>query len=79
MDIEEVKQSAWIQSKIMHRPEFAMEVLSWVLSALEKSRQETDKRNSNIDLIVRNLKPEHLEEMKKLITPEIFTSLGIPN
>ncbi len=45
--------------------------------ALENYRREVTKRNSNIWLVVKNLKPEHLEEIKKLVIPEVFEDLGL--
>lgn len=58
-------------------PKFAFDILGAALQGIEELRLESMKKNANIHLIVMNLKPEYLEEMKKLIIPDVFESLGI--
>ncbi len=52
-------------------------VMDMIINGLESYEREVTKRNSNIWLVVKSLKPEHLEEMKKLIIPEVFEDLGL--
>jgi hypothetical protein len=57
--------------------EFFPMVMSAALEGLELYRKNMTNRNANIDLIVRNLKPEHYEEISKYVIPEVFESLGM--
>ena len=51
-----------------------IDLVQWWLNSKEKS---LNKSRSNIWLIVKNLKPESLEELRKLIIPEVFEDVGL--
>ncbi len=70
-------QKSFIHSAIMEDPETAIEFLEAIVYSLQKHKEAIDKKNSNIWLIVKNIKPEYLTEIKKLIVPEVFTNLGL--
>ncbi len=70
-------QKAIIQSQILENPEVALEFMETIVSALKKHKENIDEKNSSVWLIVRNIKPEHLAELRKLIVPEVFTNLGL--
>lgn len=70
-------QLAMIHQEVFHKPEIALEFMGTIIDSLRLYKEKTDKRNSNIWLIVKNLKPEYLAELKKLVVPEVFTSLGL--
>ncbi len=58
-------------------PKHAFEILDAIVIGLQEYKQKVDKQHSNLDLVIRNLKPEYLIEMKKLIIPEVFESLNL--
>ncbi len=58
-------------------PAFASSVVENVMDGLTAYSTELRKKNANIDLIVRNLKPEHYAELKKYVVPEVFENLGL--
>lgn len=66
-----------MRALLLLEPEHTLDLFKIVLNSLEDYKDESVKRNANIDLIVRNLKPEYLVELKKLVIPEVFESLGI--
>jgi len=69
--VEEVYQA------VFDDPNFAKEVLNYMLSGLHDYRKVFVKKNSCIDLIVRNIKPEYIEEMRKVIIDDVFEVVGI--
>lgn len=76
-EIEKYKICAEVYQAVLNDPEFTMSILGNAMDALAEYRRQVTKKNSNIHLIVMNLKPEHLKEMKEFIIPEVFESLGI--
>lgn len=68
---------AEVYQAVLTNPDFAMSILGNVVDGLADYRRQITKKNSNIHLIVMNLKPEYLEKMKEFIIPEVFESLGI--
>lgn len=66
-----------VQKLIHQKPEMSVDILNAIIIGLQQREEDLDKKASNIWLVVKNLKPEHLEEMKKLIIPEVFESLNL--
>lgn len=58
-------------------PEFVYVILHAAMKGLENYRKQITKKNAYIDMIVRNLKPEYYDELKKYVIPEVFESLGL--
>jgi hypothetical protein len=79
-EIEKIDKAVTLElvyKKIVSDPSYTFRLMEVVEAGLRDSQAEFNKKNSNLWLIVKNLKPEYLEEMKKLIIPEVFESLGI--
>lgn len=66
-----------VLEEIERDPEFMFALLSVAIKGLENYRKEITKKNSYINMIVRNLKPEYYAELKKYVIPEIFEVLGL--
>lgn len=63
--------------RIIDEPDGAIRLFNELLWAFEEKEERMAKREGNLWHVLKNLKPEHLEEMKKLIAPEVFESLGL--
>lgn len=77
MNEQDIKTLVEMQLMISKKPQLSFEILAAVIEGLKSYGAEITKRNSYIDLIVRNLKPEYWEELKKYVVPEVFESLGL--
>lgn len=74
---EEIEFELSIVNYIAKKPDDIFKVLAYAMRGLEEYKKNLTAKNANIDLIVRNLKPEHYEELKKYVIPEVFESLGL--
>lgn len=77
MDAEKIQTISSIHRLTHTNPEFAYEALEAVIGGLKVYRKDTDRKASNIWLIVKNLKQKDLDRLKELIVPEVFESLGL--
>lgn len=74
---KEMQLEADVMRQVEQNPEFVFTLLHAAVQGLENYRKEITKKNSQIDLIVRNLKPEYYAELKKYVVPEVFENLGL--
>lgn len=77
MEEEDLQTLVAVQVLIRKKPEMAYKVLECVIDGIKNYRHDTDKKASNIWLIVKNLKQKDLDRLKELIVPEVFESLGL--
>lgn len=77
MTQEDIVTIVRVQMMISKDPDLSFEILNAVVGGLKEYKSDVDKLASNIWLVVKNIKPEYLEEMKELIIPEVFKSLGL--
>lgn len=68
---------AEVMTMVEKEPQIALEVIQYALDGLRKRENNLKKKETNLWLVVKNIKPEYLEEMKKLIIPEIFENLNL--
>jgi hypothetical protein len=68
---------AEMQAMVEKEPKLAFEIMSYAINGLIDYKKKLAKHEANLWLVVKNLKPEHLEEIKKLIIPEVFEDLEL--
>ena len=68
---------AEMMTMVEEDPNLAFEIMSYAINGLINYKKKLAKHEANLWLVVKNLKPEHLEEIKKLIIPEVFEDLGL--
>lgn len=52
-------------------------IMEEMMFAFKEWEMKQSRLQSDLKTVVMNIKPEYLEEMKKLIVPEIFERLGL--
>lgn len=63
--------------RILSQSNGAIILFTEILNDFNEREKNLSARESNLKTIVMNIKPEYLEEMKKLINEDIFKSLGL--
>lgn len=66
-----------IAIEVTENPAFGLEIMALITDGLKEYKHKIDKRSANIWLVVKNLKPEYLEVLKKIIIPEVFEDLNL--
>ena len=78
MDTEELAK-AIVGIRRMMRVDIrhAIIIMEEVITGFQEREEKIEQMKQNLKVVIMNVKPEYLQEMKKLIVPEVFDSLGL--
>lgn len=76
LEIQEIEARVAVK-RLLDKKGGAIELFIEILETFKEKEHEISRRESDIWIVVKNIKPEYLDEMKKLIIPEVFERLGL--
>lgn len=76
LEIQQIEAEVAVR-RILSRKNGGIELFQLIFNDLVEREMKLSAKESNLQSIIMNIKPEYIEEMKKLINEEIFESLGL--